>query len=668
MRHYLIFFRRIIVFFSLAFIISISGCKENTVDTENLNGSVSTRDELTDPKIKPEVIWTFPAHNGVGPYTAFNTNSHHFVVQFNKLMNLYSIKSSSVKIKGFVPKAYFSLTDGSYSNQQYQNVLKFYIRNSTTGSSMNFEVGKTYTVEIDSTVEDIHGNRMVKNHSFSFTPEPSLRVRDTSPANGDTANFNDYYSSNRIVLSFNSALTSSSLSSLKINPTVNGKWTLDQSNPSIAYFTPTIGFSFMTQYQISADQGMSDKYGNVLPQPFLSTFTTSPFTVLTTSPADGSENVYIYSGTSISLALSGQIEPATVNSAFSITPAIQGNLNASGNQISFNSNEQLLPGTKYTVSLATTLLAKNGTPLSSPYSFSFTTDEFRVNNTEPYQGTSSVSPNTQIRFTFNSTIDQASALSAFSIKPSVNGNFSFSNSDNRTFVFIPTQPLQYGTQYTVTISSSMKSVGGVGLKDPYELQFTTTPFQVYSTTPSNNSYNTSENYIAVSFTGDLDTGSVRNSFSITPATAGNFTFYTNQFLFTPSKPLSAGKKYTVTLSTGIKGKDGSSLQSPYTFSFTTTPFQITNYSPGNGSTNVYRSTSIYIYTNQNVNQSSATTAFSISPTVAGNIYTNGNSFYFTPQSQFAPNTTYIFTVSTKLKSINGDTLLFPQSSSFKTGS
>lgn len=668
MKHYPISIQKNLSFLFFVFILIVSGCKENTGDTDSVNSSASTRDELTDPKIKPEVIWTFPSHNGVGPYTAFNSNSHHFIVQFNKLMNLYSINSSTVKIKGFVPKVYFSLTDGNSSNQQYQNVLKFYIRNSSTGSVMSFEVGKTYTIEIDSTIEDIHGNRMVKNYSFSFTPEPSFRVRSVSPENGDTSTFYDSYNSNNIVLTFNSSLAISSLSSLKINPTVNGKWSFDQSSPSTAYFTPTAGFNFKTQYQITADQGMSDKYGNILTQPFVSTFTTSPFTVLATSPSDGSENVYIYSGTSMSIALTGEINPTTVNSAFTITPSIQGNLSASGKQINFNSNEQLLPGTKYTISLGTSLTAKNGTPLSSPYSFSFTTEEFRVNNTEPYQGSSGVSPNTQIRFTFNSAIDQASALSAFSINPAVNGNFSFSYSDNRAFVFIPTQPLLYGTQYTVSISSSMKSVGGVGLKEPYELQFSTTPFQVYNTSPSNNSYNTTESYISVVFTGELDTGSVRNSFSIVPATAGNFTFYTNQFLFTPLKPFAAGKKHSVTLSTGIKGKDGSSLQSPYTFSFTTTPFQITNYSPTNGSTNVYRSTSIYIYTNQNVNQSSATTAFSISPTVAGNIYTSGNSFYFTPQTQFAPNTTYIFTVSTKLKSINGDTLFFPQSSSFKTGS
>ncbi|MDP1678222.1 MAG: Ig-like domain-containing protein [Bacteroidota bacterium] len=666
MKHYLHSLIKIFIFSFLAIIVFFSGCKENV---EQTNGSIiSTRDELTDPNVTPEVIWTFPSNNSTGPFSTFNTNSYHFIVQFNKLMNLNTFNTSTIKITGFNTKINFSIYDGGYSTQQFQNVIKFYIRDATNGNYINFEIGKTYTVEIDSTVEDIHGKRLLRKHTFTFTPEPSLRVRYVNPANGDSVTFSDYYYSTNVYLSFNSALTFASLSSLHISPTVSGKWTIDQYNPSTTYFIPTIGFNFSTQYQISADQNLTDKYGNKLSQPFISTFTTGKFKVVTTSPSDGAENVYISSGNSIYITFSGSVDPTSVASAFTITPSIQGNVYASGSQLYFNTTEQLTPGTKYTVILGTTLKSKNGTPLSEPYMFSFTTEEFRVNNTEPYQGYSGVSPYSQIRFSFNAPINQASAVSAFSIEPAVTGNFSFVNYDNRTFTYTPTQPFKYGTRYTVTLSTSMKSTGGSALKEPYELQFTTTPFQVTSTTPSNNDNYSTANYISVWFTGDLDTGTVRNSFSITPATAGSFSFYSNQFSFVPSKPFLAGQNYSVTLSTGIKGKDGSSLQSPYSFSFTTQAFQITNISPYNGSTDVSRYSSIYVNTNYTVDQTSISAAFSISPAAVGNLYTSGNGFYFTPQNQLSANTSYSFTVSTKLKSTNGDTLLVGQTSTFKTGS
>jgi hypothetical protein len=442
----------------------------------------------------------------------------------------------------------------------------------------------------------------------------------------------------------------------------------DSYNPTYAYFSPTSALDFSTTYQITVDQGISDKSGNALAEQFSSTFYTAPFKVTSTSPQNGAIDVSLYSGASIYIYFSGPIDIATVYNAFSISPAVIGDFNAYENRINFNTNQSLAPGTTYTCTLSTALKAKNGTPLSEPVVFSFTTEEFRVNDTYPYNGNTNVSTTTEIRFQFNAPIDQSSVASAFSISPSVQGTFSFSSSNY--FYFYPSQPLKSGTTYTVTLSTDMKSQSGGSLKEPYEFQFTTAPFRVTSTSPNNNSYDVNPNSIYVYFSGVIDTGTVRSAFSISPAIAGNFYLSNNssQFQFYPNNnQFGMGKKYTVTLSTAMKSKDGSQLPAPYSFSFTTRPFQITSTDPSNGYTGVYRYTSIYIYTNASVNMSTASTAFSISPSIVGTLSSLGNGFYFHPQNSFAANTQYTVTVSTKLKATIGDTLLTERTFSFTTG-
>jgi len=639
-------------------------CKEKITDSGD--GVVTMRDELTDPSVDPKVLWTFPADNSTGPFTAFNsTSTHYFTVQFNKLMNLNSFTSGTVRIKGFNTTVYGYLYQ---SQTQYTQILQFYMRNSQTGNTVNYEIGKTYSVELDSTIEDIHGKRLGKIYTFTFTPEPYFRIRTIYPADGDTLLATPYSSSSNPYIYFNSPVPSSSLSAIHISPVVSGKWFFDSYSPNYIYFSPTASLAFSTTYQITIDQGMKDKYGNTLPQQFTSSFFTPPFKVISTSPQDGSTDVSLYSGTSINIYLSGPVDYSTLNQSFSITPAIQGDFSSSNydNRIYFYTNSSLAPGTTYTCSLSTTLKAKNGTSLSAPYTFSFTTQQFRVNYTNPNNGSTNVSTTSNITIEFNAPVEQSSAASAFSISPAVQGTFSFSSGSNY-ISFYPSQPLKSGTTYTVTLSTAMKSISGGSLEEPYEFQFTTAPFRVTSAYPSNNSYDVNASYIDINFSGAIDTGTVRNAFSITPAVSGYFNFYTSEFQFSPYNRFAMGKKYTVTLSTALKSKDGSSLQTPYTFSFTTMPFQITNVSPYDGSTGVSRYSSIYIYTNANVNMSSVSKAFSISPAVTGTFYDYGNGFSMFPQNQLAANTLYTVTVSTSLKAVSGDTLQTGRIFSFTTG-
>lgn len=123
----------------------------------------------------------------------------------------------------------------------------------------------------------------------------------------------------------------------------------------------------------------------------------------------------------------------------------------------------------------------------------------------------------------------------------------------------------------------------------------------------------------------------------------------------------------------MKSRAGSSLASPYAFSFLTTPFQISIY-PSDGSTGVSRGTQVQVDCNSKYDTSTVREAFSITPTVSGALQLSGNEYYYpsfvffpTSNTSFAANTQYTVTVSTALKAIDGTSLPQTVTSTFTTG-
>lgn len=82
-----------------------------------------------------------------------------------------------------------------------------------------------------------------------------------------------------------------------------------------------------------------------------------------------------------------------------------------------------------------------------------------------------VSPRAAIRITFSRMVDRRSAEQHFVITPVVPGRFTWQ--DDRTFTFRPSQPLNAGTFYHITISNGMRDARGRG-----NIGETGWPFQV----------------------------------------------------------------------------------------------------------------------------------------------------------------------------------------------
>jgi len=177
------------------------------------------------------------------------------------------------------------------------------------------------------------------------------------------------------------------------------------------------------------------------------------------------------------------------------------------------------------VRLARGILKQDGTVSLATESFSFTTSDEPVVELSRPSG-KAVPVDKTVSITFDSTMDQASVESAFTIDPAVEGTFSWSGNE---LTFTPATPLSYGTTYTVTINNSARSVAGVKLKQEVTWSFHTatgpTP-RVVAKTPEGIAVDVASR-ITITFSMPMHRRSVERCFSIEPRIAGDFVWNKN---------------------------------------------------------------------------------------------------------------------------------------------
>jgi hypothetical protein len=441
-------------------------------------------DNLSNPAVKPTVIFTLPGNGATGPFTnlfggSSYTNLPHFVVRFNKLMNklgfrddLITIQGSGQTLKAELFYNYYYRDGIRKISSNYDDVLEFSIRDSASYSQEVYQIGKSYTVTLNPGVEDINGNLTELAYQFSYMPEPYFRVRKVYPRDGTP----NAWPNENVSLRFNSFVDAGILPFLHLAPAIAGQWRVDSYDSTRVFFQPSDGrLAFNQDYTVSVDPTARDRNGNQINGTFTSSFHVQPFGVSLTSPSDGATNVNPNRNT-IYIGFNGPVDTSTVRLAFNISPPVDGALEmyAYGNSIYYNTASGFTPQTTYTVSLSTSLTSADGTPLQSPYHFSFTTLPFQVTYTYPQNGQTLVPLQTTIGIDFNTYLDTGSVRAAFSINPPVSGLFSFSYYGNSSFYYSPSL-LSANTTYTVTISTALRTKGGGYLQAPYMFSFRTTP-------------------------------------------------------------------------------------------------------------------------------------------------------------------------------------------------
>jgi len=123
---------------------------------------------------------------------------------------------------------------------------------------------------------------------------------------------------------------------------------------------------------------------------------------------------------------------------------------------------------------------------------------------------------------------------------------------------------------------------------------------------------------------------------------------TSIYTFTPSNGLAGGQTYTVTVPAGLTAIDGATLETPFTWSFTTTPPMVSQINPNDGVIGVLLEETIQVDFSAPVDQAAAQAAFYVRPvgqtegTLSGTFAwaDDESGFRFTPDENLALGTTY----------------------------
>jgi len=132
-----------------------------------------------------------------------------------------------------------------------------------------------------------------------------------------------------------------------------------------------------TTFTITVAATAKDKDGAQLGTPFTFSFRTAPFGVSYTSP--GNAEVFVTSSKQIYISFNSYVIKSTVQTAFSISPAINGTFAyynegseyENRNQIIFTPSQSLVGNTKYTVTISTAAKDMFNVPMKKAYTFSF---------------------------------------------------------------------------------------------------------------------------------------------------------------------------------------------------------------------------------------------------------------------------------------------------------
>jgi hypothetical protein len=265
--------------------------------------------------------------------------------------------------------------------------------------SVNLAYSTAYTATITTGVSDMAGNQIAADYSWTFTTAPAP---DTTPPaiTGVSPGIDapDVAVTSTITATFSEAMDPATITSSafllkdKNNNIVTG--TVAYTGMT-ATFTPSAGLEPNMIYTATVTRGVKDLAGNPMASDYSWSFTTADEAtkypvVVSVTPANADTDVAI--NTVLSATFSKDMDPATLNTSTfilqhdtttiagtvtyfgktAITP-VAGTVTCSGKTATFTPSSNLIPNTTYTAKITTGAMDSEGNPLTSDYSWSFTT-------------------------------------------------------------------------------------------------------------------------------------------------------------------------------------------------------------------------------------------------------------------------------------------------------
>lgn len=315
--------------------------------------------------VAPSVLSVTPANNS----TSVQTTSILSVL-FSEAINIQTVSASS-----------FFLKQG---NNLIPGTVSYSGTTATFTPATSLQNGTVYSATVATSVKDVAGNALGSNYSWVFTTAAIVdiiapTVLSVSPA----ANTTGAPTSTKPSVTFSEPMSQSSVSTTSFTVKQGGlqvPGTISWSGNTVT-FNPSAPLLPGTSYSCSINTTVKDAAGNSLASNYSWTFATATVTdnvaptVLSVNPAANTTGAA--TSTRPFVTFSEPMSQSSVSTgSFTVkqgSTALSGSITWNGNTATFTPSSSLLPGTSYTCTITTAVKDAAGNPLTSNYSWTFTT-------------------------------------------------------------------------------------------------------------------------------------------------------------------------------------------------------------------------------------------------------------------------------------------------------
>jgi uncharacterized protein YfaS (alpha-2-macroglobulin family) len=350
----------------------------------------------------------------------------------------------------------------------------------------------------------------------------------------------------------------------------------------------------------------------------------------------------------VKLTFDRDMDAASVESAFSIQPAVVGDIEwPDARTFIFRPRSPLERDAVYDVVLTQAARAADGAPLAQPYMFRFFTPGYlEVTQVIPAEGTQDVEAAARITVMFNRPVVPLTSLAEMeklpqplSFDPPIEGQGEWLNTS--IYSFTPAGALIGGATYTARVDGGLADTSGATLRDDFRWQFSVAPPQVVGQSPYPDADLVPvETAIQVQFNQAIDSESARAAFSLSRTgllgarpVEGTVTVSGSQLTFQPADWLNFDTEYRVKVAASVLAPGGTrGLSQDVTWRFRTLPrLKIVGTEPGNGERHADPYTGFSLHFNAPVDPKTVMPNITMRPPISvTQLYTSSRrtSFYF----------------------------------------
>lgn len=242
-----------------------------------------------------------------------------------------------------------------------------------------FEQGTTYALAVDRT----YTARDRTTHTIVFQSEAETLYQGTfeispPPELADVAPTGSHaLVTEPVRLTFSEPMKNNGLEErLIVEPETRGTLALSDDR-LVLTFTPSEPLAYATGYSIKLAAGAQTEHGGFLPNDAEFSFTTiGPARITSISPNDGAAGIGVHA--SITMAFDQEVDHASAEQAFNLTPGVDGAFRWDGQTMSFTPDAAFANSTIYHIRLASGIASVHGQPSDRTYESAFMTADESV--------------------------------------------------------------------------------------------------------------------------------------------------------------------------------------------------------------------------------------------------------------------------------------------------